>query len=448
MMPPHTGLFLLCFGLIISASVYGADPCDTRAAQQKVAWGKSSHSSIASEFHKQQVELEQTWCHIWLAQGWDRLHNAEDFGRVLVTGEGLHPTAGNIVPGSGFAGGLTTNFSRAFQTKPVRLEASVEARGSTTSFWESGGKLDVWGTRDSRDDRHTHAVFTARHYGLPQLNYFGLGNSSAVANQTLYGLDMTLTRAAVEIPVPAGFSITGESEGLWSDPRGFHGSQTIPSIDRVFTPTNTPALNSSTAYFVSGGGIRWIYPVAERLNGYSTEFTSSFRLFHEASGEPFSFRRFDIVWIQRYTPAARFDLGRISAISRLVESWAPTGNSVPFYLQPTIGGTDIDNYDVLRSYRDYRFRAPNVLTFQAEYERAIRDPLGLLLFYDVGKAALTRGELDISHMRHSFGAGFTVRAGGLPVFKFYYAWGGSEGTHTAYTGNTNNFARGTLAGVF
>jgi hypothetical protein len=59
---------------------------------------------------------------------------------------------------------------------------------------------------------------------------------------------------------------------------------------------------------------------------------------------------------------------------------------VPFYLQPTLGSTDIDNLDILRSYRDYRFRAPNALAFQAEYTHWIVDPLGMLFFYDVGKS--------------------------------------------------------------
>jgi hypothetical protein len=128
---------------------------------------------------------------------------------------------------------------------------------------------------------------------------------------------------------------------------------------------------------------------------------------------------------------------------------AAEGIGWPFYLQPTLGGTDINNFDVLRSYHDYRFRAPDALFFQAEYTRTIWAPLGALVFYDVGKMALVSSDLGISHMRHSCGAGFTVRAGNATLFKLYYAWAGSEGTHTTYTGNTNNFAADpNLRGVF
>jgi len=121
---------------------------------------------------------------------------------------------------------------------------------------------------------------------------------------------------------------------------------------------------------------------------------------------------------------------------------------MPFYLQPTLGGTDINNVDVLRSYRDYRFRAPNVVAFQAEYRRTIwgtdRGP-GLLRRGPCGRAALRYRYCP--HAPQLWGR-MIVQVGSLPVFKVYYAWGGSEGTHTTYTANTNNFAFSAPGGVF
>jgi hypothetical protein len=49
---------------------------------------------------------------------------------------------------------------------------------------------------------------------------------------------------------------------------------------------------------------------------------------------------------------------------------------------------------------------------------------------DSGKVAIGRGDLDLSHLRHSYGAGFTIRALNFPYLIFMYAWGGSEGNHT------------------
>jgi hypothetical protein len=456
-----SGLFLVasvCWlnGLSVHAQAAGnqdkAEECDKRSALEKVAWAKSGpHDWVSSDFNKQHIESKQTWCHIWATKGYDRVHKIEDFGRVLLTGEGVHPIAGSIVPNSGFAGGLALNLGYDAKFRPVRLSGSAEARGSTAGFWEAGGSLDLLGSGKRLDNRHIDVKLSAIHRGLPQIDYFGLGNSTSLANESLFGLADTTIQATSIIPLPRNFRFLSGIEGLWSNPQGFHGS-TTPSIEQVFNPANTPALSTSTAYFIYGVGVDWKYPLNECLQcWYKTDVTGNFRSFVEATGTPYSFRRFDLTWDQVFTPFPQvsISLGTVSVVGRLIASSVPAGNQVPFYLQPTLGGTDINNFDVLRSYHDYRFRAPNALSFQAEYTRTIWDPLGALFFYDVGKVALVSSDLGISHMRHSFGAGVTLRAGNATLFKLYYAWAGLEGTHTTYTGNTNNFAADpNLRGVF
>lgn len=434
---------MLAFGgFAFTVTATAADRCDFPAAKKNVAWAESRpHSWFADVEHKQYVELPRTWCHIWETAGFDRAQKAIDFGRVLFTGDGLHPAMGGIVPGSGFAGGLTYNLERASASRPLRYSGSIEGRGSYNRFWTAGGKIDIWGSENSRDDRHIHSTFDVEHYELPQLAYFGLGNSSSLKNKRVFGLSQTTVESEIEVPLPAGFFVLGDLAGL-------HNSQSGVRVPSIFTPFNTPGLGVDTTYLVAGGAIDWIYPVAARMQGFSSSLSIGYRLFHATSG-PFSFRRLDTIWQNRYSAAIKnVDLGTISATLRFVEGYAPAGNSIPFYLQPTIGGTDINNVDVLRSYPDYRFRAPNLLTLQTEYEHTIWGPLAVLGFHDVGRVFEQRSDIEIAHMRHSFGAGLILQVGNLPLVKFYYAWAGSEGTHTTYTLNTNNFTFSTPAGVF
>jgi hypothetical protein len=84
---------------------------------------------------------------------------------------------------------------------------------------------------------------------------------------------------------------------------------------------------------------------------------------------------------------------------------------VPFYFQQTLGGSDINGALALGSYRDYRFRAPNLLLFQENFEHSIWGSFGLGLMADQGRVALTRGDLGFSDLKHSFGGGLTLRAG-------------------------------------
>ena len=115
-------------------------------------------------------------------------------------------------------------------------------------------------------------------------------------------------------------------------------------------------------------------------------------------------------------------------------------DTVPFYLQPTLGGSDINGTANLRSFRDYRFRAPNALAFTFEYEQGIWNwPVGVWGFVDAGQVAERAADFDLGRLRTSYGFGMTVHAGGGPVVKLYVAWGGGEGSHTTFTGDTNRF---------
>jgi hypothetical protein len=51
---------------------------------------------------------------------------------------------------------------------------------------------------------------------------------------------------------------------------------------------------------------------------------------------------------------------------RLSISQTSTGNAFPFYMQETLGG--IDGQPTLHGFADYRFRAPDLLLFQVEYD--------------------------------------------------------------------------------
>jgi hypothetical protein len=116
----------------------------------------------------------------------------------------------------------------------------------------------------------------------------------------------------------------------------------------------------------------------------------------------------------------------------------PGGDVVPFYFQPTLGGSDINGNASLASYQDYRFRAPNILLFQETFEHSIFSlPLGFALGADQGKVGLTRGDLGPSPWVHSFDVGLTLRAGGFPQVYLLFAWGGNEGTHTIANMNTS-----------
>jgi hypothetical protein len=74
--------------------------------------------------------------------------------------------------------------------------------------------------------------------------------------------------------------------------------------------------------------------------------------------------------------------GTVTLTGRVTASYTGTVSSVPFYLQPTLGGADFDGIDTLRGLVDYRLRAPDRLLVQVDFDKPIaqiglkKHPLG------------------------------------------------------------------------
>jgi hypothetical protein len=124
--------------------------------------------------------------------------------------------------------------------------------------------------------------------------------------------------------------------------------------------------------------------------------------------------------------------GRLDLRSSVTASQSGPNSAVPFYLQPTVGGSDINSQVSLRGFPDYRFRDRNATFSQVEYSVPVRDPVGLLLFYDAGTVGPTFGSLSFAHLRQDGGLGATIRVQGNVVAQMYLAWGAGHGPTLGY----------------
>jgi hypothetical protein len=140
--------------------------------------------------------------------------------------------------------------------------------------------------------------------------------------------------------------------------------------------------------------------------------------------------------------------GTISFRFLLSSSSPSSGSAVPFYFQPTLGGSDLNGNAALPSFDDYRFRGPNILLLQESIEHSLWGPIGVTFQADQGKVALDRGDLDFTDLEHSFAAGITLRAGGFPQVYLMFAFGGGEGRHTIARINTSLLGGGARPSLF
>jgi hemolysin activation/secretion protein len=91
---------------------------------------------------------------------------------------------------------------------------------------------------------------------------------------------------------------------------------------------------------------------------------------------------------------------------------------------PTLGGND-----TLRGYREYRFRGPHALLLQGEYRWEIWSGLDGALFYDAGKVANRRGDLDFEDLETDYGIGFRFNTNAGIILRVDAAFGSRDGTH-------------------
>lgn len=126
------------------------------------------------------------------------------------------------------------------------------------------------------------------------------------------------------------------------------------------------------------------------------------------------------------------DFGQIELLSQLKGSYSAAGSTIPFYLEPTIGGSDIDSQVSLRGYPDYRFRDRDSLFAQLNYTVPIYDPVGLLLFYDSGTVGPNISTLSLPHFRQDGGVGATFSARHHIIAQIYMAWGAGHGPALNY----------------
>jgi hypothetical protein len=365
----------------------------------------------------------------------------------VFVGPGLHPTIGVIEPEGGIAFGLALNDEWHITEAPhARLTTSVEARGSTQGFWGAGAvahvQFDWYRVADNGSFRMPQVTLAVRHLDLPSMPFFGLGNQTSRDDRSLFAMTTTETPILVDFPVWYGLTLSTQLNLL------FAASDPSQAFTNRFSEATAPGIQASTTHLVPGVAVTYRSP--EVLYGLYGQGRVSYEAYQTMAGGSFTFDRVearlavhygieDLPFAQGTFPYLRSLLGssRFSAEANLVISQPRSRSAVPFYLQPTVGGGDIHNENWLRSYTNYRFRAPNTVAYGLSYERRLIDPFGFSLFAQWGKVGQDVGELNFAHLKYSIGAGLTMRLGGKSVVEFSLAWG-SEGTQAYATGNTNN----------
>lgn len=367
-----------------------------------------------AEADRQRREQKQADATPYRPNGLERaMRFAEERAIFLLDREGFYPKLGSLTTGSGFTYGLGFRDRDLFENEgAIDLWAARSLRG----YWATEARL----TFPSLARRRLHLETWGSHRDYPEENYFGLGPGSNRDDQSDYAIRTNHFGGRLGVRPAAPVLVGGALEFL--QPRVEPGqNDRVPNIDDTFDPATVPGLTTRADFLRSSAFVEVDYrePRNARRGGW-----------YRLDVSRYSDRTTGVHTFSRFDADLRQFIGfladrRVLAARLFVSTSDTTGDRVmPFYFMPTLGGND-----TLRGFREYRFRGPHAILAQAEYRWEIWSGLDAALFYDAGKVAERRDDLDFSNLQSDYGFGFRFNTNNGVILRVDAAFGSRDGPH-------------------
>lgn len=393
---------------------------------------------------------------------------------TLFTSSPLHIAAGNQPPQNGFAFGLAFS-ERWTPNESWRITWSADAVTTFAGSWRAGAYAKFIRTPGTSGvsvapagtPASTSVAITPRpvpvfdvflqSISLDTLSFYGTGMDSTRENRTIFGQTQTIVGGSALYPIGARAlaalrpALVGGIQLRVIDIKDGRGS--FPAIGQGFPPASLPGLADQDPFTQFTEGIRLKpsfgngavslnyllssqqFRTSANSHGSFVRWTADLR--HEfplyrrvASTGPRDFNSPNECATSAGSgacPPLQFSRNREGAITiraLVIGASVSETNQVPFYLQPTLGGSDLNGDRLLAGYDDYRFRGPNLVAVQEGIEHSLWGPVGVFVTLEQGAVAERFHEFRFNDVAHSATVGLTLRAGGFPMVNLAFAFGG------------------------
>ena len=320
---------------------------------------------------------------------------SQDVAGRLFKGSARLEVDGALPQGAGLSLGPVLEYNSASRNFVLRWSAIGSTRAFYSSSIAAGAPHIAKGRVAISGD--------AGHLDAPQLDYYGPGPDSLESGRTTYREEDTHFDFHLRwSPYRHRFS-NGMRLGLLLVNVGPGTRHEFPASDAVYTPEQAPGVDVQSDFFRAG---YWLEFDARDVPGNphaGTRLSAGFDHYTDLRKSRFSFGRFSAD-AEQLIPF--FNQKRVIALHGATElSFSGSGQVVPFYLQPYLGGS----HD-LRGFNRYRFRDDNTLVFNAEYRWEISTGFDFVLFGDAGRVFHRPEDISLSHLQTDAGFGFRFKA--------------------------------------
>jgi hypothetical protein len=402
---------------------------------------------------------------------------------ALFSQDNYHFTMASLPPSNGFGPGLVLEYRRHLvstappggEAKKSLIDLTATLAGTTNSSWLAGGDFRwvlprgydaakgsgenayLW-LENHQEAETLHASFA--HRTVRTLYYFGEGSGSR-NQQFVFAEDDNYGFLRFRYPVNDSLAFTFEGGAdqttlpAISDASAVakHFPSTLPGL--ATQPTYAKfSIGASTSNRAEIGGVfsglpKQDDPHFQKELPFIAANQASFTWNEAVDGSPYTFEQFTFAsdeqlglkfrsrnffsadkhpFVTKYVcennkQRQLCSFGEIDVHALLTLSHSSGGDQLPFYLEPTLGGTDIDSRVTLRGWDNYRFRGRDRALLQFEYGLTVWDPFGAFVFYDAGKVGASPSDLSPLDYRQDAGLGLSVRLRGNVIAQTYIAWG-------------------------
>lgn len=338
-----------------------------------------------------------------LERAFDRIEDSQIMHWLTGELNGFGLKIGGLVTSAGFSMGPSFN-RRDLLNENLRLR--ISAVGSYKEYYLADGLVSfprLYGKRLQLD-------FYGAHSDYPQLPYYGPGNNSSIHGRTNYRMEQTNLDFRVGWRVLRRHVLVGVTGGMNAINVGPGTSSTYASAEKVYSPRQAPGIDVQTNYFHVGPFVQVDFRDRKDDPHRGANIVVRYFDYNDTERDLYSFHRLESVY-EQYIPF--FNEKRVIALRARTElNYVHTNAQQPFYLQPTIGGSD----DV-RGYRQFRFRDNNALLMNGEYRWEVAPVLDMAIFADAGKVFPRPGEFNLTGLKGSGGFGLRLKTRDAVAFR-------------------------------
>jgi hypothetical protein len=394
-------LVCLCFGLAVFSQpkIIQAQPADTSADAETTA-------ELIGKLRNEKLQNLRPESLPWLHRTILYVRENKIPEKITYGYKGFRPRFGTLGPGSGF--GVGVEYFRP-NLADERYTVRTSVTGSLQQFFMVDAEFEA-----RRLAGRGYVNLLAFHRFSPSIDFYGVGADTSEANRTAYSLEENNVQATAGVSLTRRLR-TGVFGRYVTSNVGSTRDVNRLSSELLFRPSQVPGLGTEAPYTEAGALFELLPDMELGAPPGGTRATVRWSKYRSQRSRAPHFTRLD-AFAEHVQPFLNQQRALLFS-ARTILSAPEGGGSIPFYLQPQLGGP----YD-LRGFAGRRFYDNNLMIATAEYQWQIFTGISLALFTDAGKVFPRWDGWSLRGMETSYGIGVRFGASGVGTGRFDIAF--------------------------